>query len=278
MVASPTRCETFFSCAISNLTIRDQRLILIFTLGAGGMPIFRDSGFTSGYRRFARIVQRSQLHELRDVNAHLRRAASFADVIGIPVYIGWFIWRGQFAAPRSWVGFPVWLVASFLIHRDTPKSLGMRGDNFWAATWQAAIVYCVFAIALVIVGLALGQPLIPPPNYRSFGRIWAYFAFCLMQQIALNSFLTNRVASLIESRWLASSVAGAIFAALHWPNPVLVPATLIGGTAMAWMFVRQRNILPLAAGQALLGSLLWWAFPVAWHHMLRVGPAYYAPH
>ncbi len=242
------------------------------------MPIFRDSGFTSGYRRFARIVQRSQLHELRDVNAHLRGAASFADVIGIPFYIGWFIWRGQFAAPRAWVGFPVWLLASFLIHGDTPKSLGMRGDNLLPATWQAAIVYGVFAIALVIVGLALGQPLIPPPNYRSFGRIWAYFAFCLMQQIALNSFLTNRLASLIESRWLASSVAGAIFAALHWPNPVLVPATLIGGTAMAWMFVRQRNILPLAAGQALLGSLLWWSFPVAWHHMLRVGPAYYSPH
>jgi hypothetical protein len=47
---------------------------------------------------------------------------------------------------------------------------------------------------------------------------------------------------------------------------------------MAWMFARERNILPLAVGQALLGSLVWWAFPVAWHHMLRVGPGYYSPY
>ena len=54
--------------------------------------------------------------------------------------------------------------------------------------------------------------------------------------------------------------------------------TGIGGTAMAAMFGRHRNILPLAVGQALLGSLLWWSFPLAWHHMLRVGPAYYEPY
>jgi hypothetical protein len=42
--------------------------------------------------------------------ANLRRTASFIDVIGIPIYIGWFIWRGQFTAPRLWIGFPIWLV------------------------------------------------------------------------------------------------------------------------------------------------------------------------
>ena len=214
----------------------------------------------------------------RAMNARIRTVLSLIDVTGIPVFIGWFIWRGQFSAPLSWLGFPCWLAASFLIHRDTPKSLGMRADNLWPATRQAAVVYGVFVIALVVTGLALGQPLRPPPNYRSFGRLWAYFAFCLWQQIALNSLLTNRLLSLVTRRWLASAIAGAIFSALHWPNPVLVPLTLTGGTAMAWMFARERNILPLAAGQALLGSLVWWAFPIAWHHMLRVGPGYYYPY
>jgi membrane protease YdiL (CAAX protease family) len=72
-------------------------------------------------------------------------------------------------------------------------------------------------------------------------------------------------------------IAGFIFAALHWPNPVLVPLTLVAGIAMSWMFARVRNILPLAVGQALLGTLVWWTFPMAWHHMLRVGPGYYNP-
>jgi hypothetical protein len=203
---------------------------------------------------------------------------SFADVAGVPIFIGWFIWRGQFFAPFALLGVLVWLVASFLIHRDTPQTLGMRADNLWRATKQAVVVYGTFAILLFAIGIAFGQPLHAPPNYRSFGRLWTYFAFCLLQQIALNSLIMNRLLSLFGNRRIASAVAGAIFGALHWPNPVLVPLTLVGGTAMGWMFARERNIVPLALGQALLGSLVWWAFPVAWHHMLRVGPGYYSPY
>jgi len=44
---------------------------------------------------------------------------------------------------------------------------------------------------------------------------------------------------------------------------------------MSWLFARERNVLPLALGQAILGSLIWWAFPLAWHHSMRVGPGYY---
>jgi CAAX prenyl protease-like protein len=212
------------------------------------------------------------------MNADSRTGLSLADVSFVPIFIGWYIWRGQFTEPLAWLGAIAWLVASFLIHRDTPKTLGMRADNLWPATKQAAIVYGAFALALFLTGLALGQPLHPPPNYRSFGRLWSYFAFCLVQQIALNSLLTNRLVSLVKRRWLASLIAGAIFSALHGPNPVLVPMTLVAGIAMAWMFARERNILPLAVGQSLLGSLVWWAFPIAWHHMLRVGPGYYAPY
>jgi len=212
------------------------------------------------------------------MNDRLRTPLSFADVALIPVFIAWYIWRGQFAAPRAWLWALGWMVASFLVHGDTPKTVGMRADNLWPATKQALVVYGVFGLALFLTGLALGQPLRPPPNYRSFGRLWTYFAFCLVQQIALNSLLTNRLLSLVKRRWLASLIAAVIFSAQHWPNPVLVPLTFIAGLAMAWMFARERNILPLAAGQALLGSLAWWAFPLAWHHMLRVGPGFYAPY
>ena len=209
------------------------------------------------------------------MNADLRTGFSLADVLFIPTFFGWYIWRGQFTEPLAWVGAIICLVASFLIHGDTPKTLGMRADNLWPATKQAAIIYGAFALALLLIGLALRQPLHAPPNNRSLGRLWAYFAFCLVQQIALNSLLTNRLLLLVKRTWLASLIAGVIFSALHWPNPVLIPLTLVAGTAMAWMFARVRNILPLAFGQSLLGSLVWWAFPIAWHHMLRVGPGYY---
>jgi hypothetical protein len=212
------------------------------------------------------------------MSERLRVAFLVTDAAGIPIFIGWYIWQGQFIDRRIVVFALVWLILSFLIHRDTPKSLGMRGDNLWPATKQAAIVFGVFAILLFVAGIALRQPLLSPPNYRSFGRLSNYLAFCLFQQVALNSLLMNRLLSLIRSRRIAGAIAGAVFSALHWPNPVLVPVTLVGGTAMAWMFARERNILPLAVGQALLGSLVWWAFPIAWHHMMRVGPGYYSPY
>jgi hypothetical protein len=54
-------------------------------------------------------------------------------------------------------------------------------------------------------------------------RFFAYFAFCLLQQVALNSYLMNRLLYALEEPRAAALVAGIIFAALHWPNPVLVP-------------------------------------------------------
>ncbi|PYT51995.1 MAG: hypothetical protein DMG43_13065 [Acidobacteria bacterium] len=103
-------------------------------------------------------------------------------------------------------------------------------------------------------------------------------AFCLLQQVGLNSYLTNRLLAALDSPVLTSLVAGTIFAALHWPNPVLVPLTWIGGIAMSWLFARERNILPLTIGQGILGTLVWWAFPTAWHHAMRVGPGFYHFH
>jgi len=76
----------------------------------------------------------------------------------------------------------------------------------------------------------------------------------------LNSYLTNRLLGVTDSPVRAALLSGTIFAALHWPNPVLIPLTFIGGVAMAWLFARDRNIIPLAIGQGILGTLVWWAF------------------
>ena len=195
----------------------------------------------------------------------------------MPLLIAGYIWRLQFTAPRSWLIFPVWLVASFLLHRDTPQTLGWRADNLWPATRRAAVMFAFLAGALLVIGFALGASCHIPPHFAAWRRLWNYFAFCVLQQVALQSFLNNRLMSVFPARGLSSLLAGTIFAALHWPNPVLVPVTFVGGSAMAWLFARERNILPLAASQAVLGSLVWWAFPAAWHHSLRVGPAYYLP-
>jgi len=189
-----------------------------------------------------------------------------------------YIWRWQAEAPQSWWAIVAWLGLSVLLRRDTPKTLGWRADNLWAATWKAIPFFAAASVAICVAGLFLGMLQRLPVHLIEPRRFAGYLSFCVLQQVALNSFLTNRLLSYFGKAWPPALLAGVLFGALHWPNPVLVPLTLVGGAAMSWLFARERNILPLALGQAILGALVWWAFPIAWHHSMRVGPGYWTFH
>lgn len=206
------------------------------------------------------------------------RALSVIEALAFSAYIGWFIWQLQASILSSWLVLPVWLVTSMLLHGDTPKTLGWRADNLWAAAKRSALVLGPFALALCVAGIVLGG--LHRPSYHLLvpRHFFNYMAFCLLQQVGLNSYLTNRLLGTMDNSVAASLLAGTVFAALHWPNPVLVPLTFIGGVAMAWLFARERNIIPLTVWQAILGTLVWWGFPVAWHHAMRVGPGFYTFH
>ena len=200
------------------------------------------------------------------------------EALGLSALVAMYIWKWQAVSPRSWWILAVCMVLSAVLHRDTPKTLGWRADNLWGATHKAVPFFAVAALAICGAGLFLGMLQRLPAHLIEPRRFTGYLAFCLLQQVALNSFLTNRLLGYFGKAWPAAVLAGVLFAALHWPNPVLVPLTLVGGVAMAWLFARERNILPLALGQAVLGALVWWAFPLAWHHSMRVGPGFWAFH
>jgi len=206
------------------------------------------------------------------------RAAYLLEPLAFAAFAAWYIWRLQSTHAETWWIFPVWVIASFFLRRDTPKTLGWRADNLLAASRKASVVFAILIAAICIAGLSLGALHRLPTHLIDRHRFWGYCAFCLLQQVALNSFLNNRLLAAFQSALPAALASGLIFAALHWPNPVLVPLTFIGGTAMAWLFATERNILPLTLGQAVLGALIWWAFPITWHHGMRVGPGYYTFH
>ena len=201
-----------------------------------------------------------------------------AEALGFVALVGAYIWKWQAASPRSWWVLGAWMVLSAVVRKDSPKTLGWRANNLLAATRRAIPFFLIASLAVCGAGLFLGMLQRLPTHLVEPRRFGGYLAFCLLQQVALNSFLTNRLLSYFEKGWQAAIVAGVLFAALHWPNPVLVPLTLVGGVAMAWLFARERNILPLTLGQAVLGALVWWAFPLAWHHSMRVGPGYWTFH
>jgi hypothetical protein len=204
------------------------------------------------------------------------RVLTLLEALFFSALVALFIWRWQAAEPHSWFIFPAWLAASFVVHRDTPKTLGWRADNLWPATRQGLVLFGLFIAAVCAIGLALGAQHHLPEHLIDSRRFIGYFSFCLLQQVAVNSYLMNRLLFASGRPVVAAAFSSLIFAALHWPNPVLIPVTLIGGFGMCLLFARQRNILPLTLGQAILGGLVWWAFPMAWHHSMRVGPGYYS--
>lgn len=206
------------------------------------------------------------------------RVLTLVEALALAVYIAWYIWRLQATQPNSWIVFPAWLIASFLIHRDTPKSLGWRADNLWPATRQGLPIFLLFVLAGCLAGFWFGAFHNLTPHLLQLRHVLNYAAFCLLQQVALNSYMTNRLLYVFDRKIPTACATATVFAALHWPNPVLVPLTFLGGMVMSWLFARERNILPLAAGQAVVGTLVWWALPMAWHHGMRVGPGYYTFH
>lgn len=206
------------------------------------------------------------------------RVLTLAEAVVLAGFIAWYIWQLQEAYRYSWIVFPIWLLASCALHRDALRTLGWRVDNLWPAIRQGAWVFVSFIVVVSGAGLWLGTFHRFPHHLIDARHFFTYSAFCLVQQVALNSYLSNRLQYSFESPAVTAVVAGAVFAALHWPNPVLVPLTFIGGTTMSWLFLRERNILPLSAGQAIIGTLAWGAFPVAWHHGMRVGPGFYSFH
>src|SRR5215831_7162642 len=209
------------------------------------------------------------------MTARNSRVLPLVEVSGFGAFIAWFIWQLQDSYRFAWLVFPVWLIASFIFNKDTLQTLGWRGDNLWSATKRATLVFLPCALAIVAIGFLLEGTHHTLRHVLMPRRFFGYMAFCVVQQVGLSSLVINRLLAAIDNPMRVSFISGLLFALLHWPNPVLVPLTFVGGALIAWLFWKERNILPLIVWQTILGSLIWWAFPIAWHHSMRVGPEFY---
>lgn len=186
-----------------------------------------------------------------------------------------YIWGWQFVFPDFALVLAAFLLMSFLVHGDTPKTLGLGYQGLAGAFAEAMLATAALAVVLVAISAAsgrLGLVRVSPENFWLFAR---YFGWCVFQQVGMQSFFTNRLLAVFARPRCAALTSGVIFAAFHLPNPVLVPVTFVGGALLAWLFARRRNVLPLALAQALVSTLVAVVFPASWHHGMRVGPGYY---
>ena len=182
-----------------------------------------------------------------------------------------YIWVFRFRAPWTIWLLVVWATAACLLHRETLDSCGLSARRFlqaivsWRYLWPAALL----ALALVL------QERIADPQLLARGGV--YFAWCCVQQAVYQNLVYRRLRSSIGADpppWLLS---GIIFGLVHWPNPVLVPATALWGAISSYLFERWPSIVALALIQLMFSSLLYELTPWEWHHGFRVGPGYHSP-
>src|SRR5882762_8700586 len=125
------------------------------------------------------------------------------EALGFAALVGMYIWKWQEASPQTWWVLAAWLVVSAVLRHDTPKTLGWRADNLWVATKRAVPFFAIASVAVCGAGLFLGMLQRLPAHLIEPRRFTGYFAFCVLQQVALNSYLTNRLLGCLEKAWRA---------------------------------------------------------------------------
>jgi membrane protease YdiL (CAAX protease family) len=184
-----------------------------------------------------------------------------------------YIWYFQARAHSSWVILLALVLVSHAVRGESPADLGLRREGFIACARRFALPVLLVAAIGTALGFAL-DTVRHVAAWRVAGVLAGYCFWALFQQYLLNGYFANRLQASLPERhhYLVAPMAGAMFAAAHVPNPLLMTVTLICGTVAAAAYQRHRNLFFLALAHALIGTMIWFAVPDTVSHHLRVGP------
>jgi hypothetical protein len=156
---------------------------------------------------------------------------------------------------------------------------GMRAANFWRSLWIVGAALAA-SVAAMLIAAHLGTLHLPRTALGFIGTYVAYAIWSGVQQFLLQGFFLLRFQRIMPRAGAATLVAAVLFSSAHLPNPILTPATLIWGALACGLFLRYRNLYPLALAHAILGITIAITVPGTVDHNMRVGLGYltYNPH
>ena len=154
---------------------------------------------------------------------------------------------------------------------------GVRRGGFVASLWVvfAAAIVSASAVMVAIRLDTLRHPIDARGWVMTFG---GYTVWSFVQQFLLQGYFLFRLLRLMPRREGAALAAAAMFSLAHLPNPILTPVTFVWGLCACFVFLRCRNIFPLAAAHALLGITVAITIPGPVVHNMRVGIGYLTYH
>jgi membrane protease YdiL (CAAX protease family) len=101
-----------------------------------------------------------------------------------------------------------------------------------------------------------------------------YTLWALTQQLLLQGYFLARLLRIVPRPNQAAILSASVFALAHLPNPILTPLTLIWGLTACLVFIRSRNVYPLAIAHAIFGICVAITIPANVLHNMRVGLGY----
>jgi hypothetical protein len=101
-----------------------------------------------------------------------------------------------------------------------------------------------------------------------------YAVWSFVQQFLLQGYFLLRMQRLVPSPSVAAITAASIFAVAHLPNPILTPMSMLWGVTACFVFLRFRNLYPLAVAHAIFGICVAITIPGPVVHNMRVGLGY----
>jgi|SRR3989344_3849063 len=183
---------------------------------------------------------------------------------------------------KGWISWPATLLPLIPILWHWYKNPHEFKDNFRPAGTRNDYLILGFVFLFFWRAIGLAAEIWNPDFWNQpafllkFGkRVLPYFFWAFFQQLCLCGYFVNRLNKMFNNPRRTTIVSGILFAIVHLPNPVLVPATLIGGLISAHLFQKTRNLYLLALLHAILAVMILYALPVTWHHHLRIGPGFY---
>lgn len=151
--------------------------------------------------------------------------------------------------------------------------MGLRAANFMRSLWVVGLA-SLLAAAAVLFAIRLNTLHVPDSPVLFLKTYWGYAVWSFVQQILLLDFFLVRFLRLLPGKKSAVITTAGIFALAHVPNPILAPLTLFWGVAACLLFLRYRNLYPLAIAHAILGICIAITVPGPVSHNMRVGLGY----
>jgi len=166
-----------------------------------------------------------------------------------------------------------WFIVSIVLSFESWQAMGCCVAGFWRSSWVIGVALILTAIATFFASSfhTLHHPGGPEQWVRTFA---GYTVWSLMQQLLLQGYFLARLLRIVPNANLAAIITASVFALAHLPNPILTPLTLIWGLAACLVFIRSRNVYPLAIAHAIFGVCVAVTIPASVLHNMRVGLGY----